>query len=130
MTQIVIMQNDTIKRARENLLNVSYGKFDLIETIFPLDVLLNSRPRQLRKLIAERLELQPDSIPYKTFMSWLSRLKSKNNQVVRISSRPIDGISNNIQKHKGEKDWKAFEASNPSKQEMLDETLLSYPEYD
>jgi hypothetical protein len=130
MTQIVIMQNDPIKRARENLLSVSYGKFDLIETIFPLDVLLKSRPRQLRKLIAERLELQPDSIPYKTFMSWLSRLKSKNKPVVHIYSLPIEGVSNSVQIQKGEKDWQAFEASNPSKQEIPNETLLSYPEYD
>jgi hypothetical protein len=124
------MQNDTIKKARENLMTVSYGKFDLIETVFPLDTLLNSRPRQLRKMIAEKLELRPENIPYKTFMSWLSRLRSKNQQVQGFRSSPVEFVPGRDQKQKGEKDWKAFEVSNPTKQVTPEETLLNYPEYD
>jgi hypothetical protein len=124
------MQNDTIKKARENLMTVYYGKFDLIETIFPLDTLLNSRPRQLRKMIAEKLELRPENIPYKTFMSWLSRLRSKNQQVQGFRSSPVKIVTGRDQKQKGEKDWKAFEVSNPTKQVTPEETLLNYPEYD
>ena len=124
------MQNDTIKKARENLMTVSYGKFDLIEMVFPLDTLLNSRPRQLRKMIAEKLELRPENIPYKTFMSWLSRLRSKSQQVQGFRSSPVEIVTGGDQKQKGEKDWKAFEVSNPTKQVTSEETLLNYPEYD
>jgi hypothetical protein len=124
------MQNDAIKRARENLLTVAYGKFDLIETIFPPDVLLSSRPRQLRKLIAEKLELQTEGIPYKTFMSWLSRYRSKNKQAVHFSGRTVKNVQSKEQIQKGERDWQDFEVSNPSKRELPEETLLNYPEYD
>jgi hypothetical protein len=124
------MQNDTIKKARENLMTVSYGKFDLIETIFPLDILISSRPRQLRKMIAEKLELRPENIPYKTFMSWLSRLRSKNQRGEDFRSPPVEIVTDRDQKQKGEKDWKVFEVSNPTKQVTPEETLLNYPEYD
>lgn len=124
------MQNETIKKARENLINLPYGKFDLIETIFPIEILLHSRPRQLRKLIAEKLELSPKNIHYKTFMSWLYRFRSKNNPGKRLPIRLADSMTDREIKQKGEKNWQAFEVSNPSTQEPSDESLLNYPEYD
>ena len=124
------MQNETIKKARENMMNVPYGKFDLIETVFPMEILLYTRPRQLRKLIAEKLELSPEKIPYKTFMSWLSRLRSKNKLGKRIPIQSLESLTDRERKQKGEKNWQAFEVSNPSTQGASEEALLNYPEYD
>ena len=124
------MQNDIIKKARENLMTVSYGKFDLIETVFPMDVLLSTRPRQLRKMIAEKLEVPTESIPYKTFMSWLSRLRSKSQRVRGFRSPSVENVINKDQKQTGEKDWRAFSISSSLKQETSDEVLLNYPTYD
>ena len=119
-----------IKKARENLMNLPCGKFDLIETMFPIEILLNSRPRQLKKLIAEKLELSPKNIHYKTFMSWLYRFRSKNTPGKRLPIRLAESVIDMEIKQKGEKDWQAFEVSIPSTNEPSDETLLNYPEYD
>lgn len=124
------MQNDIVKKARENLMTVSYGKFDLIETVFPLDILLSNRPRQLRRMIAEKLEVPIESIPYKTFMSWLSRLRSKSQQVRGFRGPSVENVTDKDQKQMGEKDWKAFAISNPLKQDTPEEVLLNYPTYD
>ena len=66
-----------LEMAREDILSNRYGKFDFVETIFPLNVLLNTRPRLLRKMICDKLELQPNQINYKTFISWRSRFIKK-----------------------------------------------------
>ena len=69
-----------LQRARENMLADSYGKFDLVETIFPIRVLLNTRPRQLKRMICEKLEIELHQMNYKTFISWLSRFRKKHQE--------------------------------------------------
>jgi hypothetical protein len=67
-----------IVEARENILSNEYGKFDLIETLFPLEILLTQKPRQIRKLICSRLSVQSEQVNYECLRSWLRRLKKKH----------------------------------------------------
>ena len=95
------MEKTLIQMARENILADEYGKFDLIESIFPSSVLLNSKPRQVKRMICEKLEIEADQINYKTFISWLSRLRKKHQK------QPEKGKENSS------KDWRNFKASEP-----------------
>ena len=67
-----------IVEARENILSNEYGKFDLIETLFPLEFLLSQKPRQIRKLICSKLSVQSEQVNYECLRSWLRRLKKKH----------------------------------------------------
>ena len=102
---------------RERLLSDGYGKFDLIETIYPKDEILRSRPRVLLKNIMDRFSIPEGSINPKTFWSWHLRYKKRNNaenhtsptffQKRHAESKKIDELS---------EDWREF---NPSDAETL-----------
>ena len=93
------MEKTLIQMARENILADEYGKFDLIESIFSPSILLNSKPRQVKRMICEKLEIEADQINYKTFISWLSRFRKKHQK------QP--------EKANSSKDWRNFKPSEP-----------------
>ncbi|HWZ22786.1 MAG TPA: hypothetical protein VNW06_09045 [Cytophagaceae bacterium] len=93
------MEKTLIQMARENVLADEYGKFDLIESIFPPSVLLKSKPRQVKRMICEKLEIEADQINYKTFISWLSRFRKKHQKQPEKENSPND--------------WRNFKPSEP-----------------
>ena len=63
---------------RERILSEEYGKFDLIETVYPKEEILQSRPRVLLKNIMQRFSIPEGAINRKTFWSWHLRFKKRN----------------------------------------------------
>ena len=96
--------HEILVKAKENLLSDAVGKFDLIESIFPLPVLLKEKPRQLKKMICEKLLVDPAQINYQTYMSWLRRFRKKHSP----SKPPAGEISEELQ------DWQNFIPSEPA----------------
>ena len=101
---------------RERILSEGYGKFDLIETIYPKEEILYSRPRVLLKNIMDRFSIPDGVINRKTFWSWHLRYKKRNKldtaspilfQKLQADSKKIDELS---------EDWRDF---NPSEAEDL-----------
>ena len=97
---------------RERILADGYGKFDLIETIYSKDEILNAKPRVLLKNIMARFSIPEGAINRKTFWSWLLRYKKKNNP----SSPPtflfqIEN-SNRTKSQEHTEDWRDFKPSN------------------
>lgn len=121
------------ERARANLLGEEYGKFDLIEELLPASMLLNARPRQIRRRIAEELQLPVEAVPYKTFSSWLGRYRARQ---VRSGWMPGSGISaypGGMHPAPGSapapEDWRSFVASEPRQAVNPDEPLMTFPDY-
>ena len=52
---------------RERILSEVYGKFDLIDTIFSKEEILNAKPRILLKNIITRFSIPDGAINRKTF---------------------------------------------------------------
>jgi len=98
-------------KARENILSDNTGKFDLIESIFPLPFLLSQKPRQIKGMICEKLELNPSDINYRTFISWLRRLRKKH-------------ATDNNSKEKGKEDWQSFNPSEPQPSQQISSIVL------
>lgn len=99
---------DILKRAKENLLADAYGKYDLVETIIPLEKILKAKPRQLKKEICTLLELDIKQINYSTFSTWLNRFRKKhtpkNTPERKMPNSGGDSISG---------DWRHFNPSDP-----------------
>lgn len=114
---------DIITQARQGFLREGYGKFDLVEKIFPIEILLNEKPRQLKILICEKLSICSTDINYQTFASWRRRFKNKHLQ----TRSPLQLIVENDKRK--EDDWRNFQPSEPSKQPLLNEPLLKTINY-
>ena len=71
---------------RERILSDGYGKFDLMETIYTKDEILNAKPRILLKNIMDRFSIPGGAINRKTFWSWHLRYRKKNNLVYSPTS--------------------------------------------
>lgn len=118
------MATDIVAKAKRNLLSERYGKFDLIEKIFPIEILLNEKPRQLKMQICEKLTVCPVDINYQTFCSWLRRFRSRHLKSISISLSTAE--NKEVQE---KKDWRNFQPSEPSKQPLLQESLLKIINY-
>ena len=101
---------------RDRILSEGYGKFDLIETIYPKEEILYSRPRVLLKNIMDRFSIPAGAINRKTFWSWHLRYK-KRNKIEPVS--PTLFHKSNADSEKVlelSEDWRDF---NPSDAETL-----------
>jgi hypothetical protein len=120
-------------RARANLLGDEYGKFDLIEELLPASLLINARPRQIRRWIAEELQLPVEAVPYKTFSSWLGRYRARKRQLGWMpgtGTSPRDGsIDPSTHQSPQPGDWRSFVASEPRQAVNPDEPLMTFPDY-
>ena len=107
---------------RERILSDDYGKFDLIETIYPQEEIINSLPRVLLKNIMTRFSIPHGAINRKTFWSWHLRYKKKH-RVHGSTSASFFQSENNSLKIVSEQpgDWRDF---NPSK---ADSSKLNKP---
>ena len=93
-------------KVRERLLGSDYGKFDLMDTVYSKEVILNCVPRVLLKNIMERFSIPENAINRKTYWSWLQRYKKRNKCFIppRTSFLQVE--------KPGTEDWKTFEPSN------------------
>jgi len=57
----------------------AYGKYDYLDKIFSKEILMTTKPRLLRDYLSKALSIDINKIPLKTFYSWLSRYRKKNN---------------------------------------------------
>ena len=96
---------------RERILSDGYGKFDLIETIFTKDQILNTKPRILLKNILDRFSIPDEAINRKTFWSWQLRYKKKYNPVSSPASRFQIENSQNEKTPEHSEDWRDFKPS-------------------
>jgi len=133
-----MIPGDTLlARARQNLLGEGYGKFDLIEELLPPAWLLSARPRQIRRRIAEELQLPLEAVPYKTFMSWLTRFRARRPGRPWTDIVPQDGRqpgtpaapTPSLEKGPRDADWRAFVASDPRQTGGSEGPLMSFPDY-
>jgi len=96
---------------RDRILSKGYGKFDLIETIYPKEEILYSRPRVLLKNIMDRFSIPDGAINRKTFWSWHLRYKKKNNLVSSPTSIfQIESLKHE-ETHEHSGDWRDFKPS-------------------
>ena len=96
---------------RERILSDGYGKFDLIETIYSKDQILNTRPRILLKNILDRFSIPDGAINRKTFWSWHLRYKKKYNLVSSPTSIfQIESLKHEKTPEHSE-DWRDFKPS-------------------
>lgn len=99
---------------RERILSEGYGKFDLIETCYPLEEILQARPRVLLKNIMERFSIPEGAINRKTFWSWHLRYKKKNKVQHSDSIFFKEGVDDFKKVLNQVEDWRDF---NPSEAE-------------
>ena len=97
---------------KERILSEGYGKFDLIETIYTKDEILNAKPRILLKNIMVRFSIPAGAINRKTFWSWLLRYKKKNNPSYSPTSLFQIENSNRNKSPEHSEDWRDFKPSN------------------
>lgn len=69
------MDEATIKR---KLLSDTYGRFDLLEKLFPESFLMDEKPRTIIDAIIDKLDVRRRQIHYTTFYSWLWRYRCRN----------------------------------------------------
>lgn len=69
------MEHDAVKR---KILSDTYGRFDLVEKVFPESFLMNEKPRTIIDSIISKLDVRRRQIHYPTFYSWLWRYRNKN----------------------------------------------------
>lgn len=116
------MQNEKILEfARERFLSdVSFGKCDCIDQVIPKATLLTAKPRYIRELLANILSIEVAKIPLKSFYTWLSRYRIKNNDKTVEAAGDISTVnSTDI------KDWKNFQPSTPVRKE--EKPLINFP---
>ena len=96
---------------RERILSERYGKFDLIDTVFSKEEMLNAKPRILLKNIIARFSIPEGTINRKTFWSWYLRYKKKNK--CTVSSPTIFQIENSKREKTPEhaENWRDFRLS-------------------
>jgi hypothetical protein len=116
-----------LTQARDNLVAGCYGQLDLIPALFPLSVLLHEKPRQLRRMIAIKLDVPLELVRYRTFISWLARFRARHasmiaQQASAMNMTPVQSAP--------PVDWKAFQASAPERRDPESDVLLSFPTYD
>ncbi len=129
---ICIMSEKDIQMARARILSDSYGKFDGIELLLDPLTILSLRPRQLRRKVADMLELDLNQIPNKTFMSWLYRYKSRRGRpALQSAEARVSDITPVIFEKKGEEGdgWIHFKASDPKPMNDNQEVLIQFPDY-
>ena len=97
---------------RERILSDGYGKFDLIDTIYTKDEILNAKPRILLKNIMTRLSIPDGAINRKTFWSWLLRYKKKNKPSYSPTSIFQIEEANPTKSPEYSEDWRDFKPSN------------------
>lgn len=121
---------ELVERARVNLLDARYGQFDLIPALIPLPALLQEPPRQVRRLIAARLSVPEERIRYRTFLSWLARFRQRQ-ALLRDTPPAAPPPSTPVRDRPGTAaDWRAFQASEPRRQEGEGGTAIAFPRYD
>ena len=126
------MSEKDIQMARARILSDSYGKFDGIELLLDPLTILSLRPRQLRRKVADMLELDLNQIPNKTFMSWLYRYKSRKDRpsvqsaIARVAEKTPVIIE---KKGDGGDSWMQFRASDPKPMNDNQELLIQFPDY-
>ena len=111
------------KAARDHFITVGYGKFDLIETRLPLEILLHGKPRVVKKMISEQFGLSASEINDDTFWSWLRRIRKSN---VRNIPRNKNGRPQNESLEGGEQpdQWKSFTPSNPVMEKEVTQAII------
>ena len=101
---------------RDRILSEGYGKFDLLETIYPKEEILYSRPRVLLKNIMDRFSIPDGAINRKTFWSWHLRYKKRNKLDPASSTLFLKRNSDSKKVLELSEDWRDF---NPSDAEDL-----------
>ena len=101
---------------RDRILSEGYGKFDLLETIYPKEEILYSRPRVLLKNIMDRFSIPDGAINRKTFWSWHLRYKKRNKLDPASSTLFLKSNSDSKKVLELSEDWRDF---NPSDAEDL-----------
>ena len=96
---------------RERILSDGYGKFDLIETVYPKEEILNSRPRVLLKNIMDRFSIPEGAINRKTFWSWHLRYKKRNGVGHHASSIFFQKGNADKVVPESKEDWRDFNLS-------------------
>lgn len=119
----------TVERARTNLLEARYGQFDLIPALIPLPSLLQEKPRQVRRLIAARLEIPEERIRYRTFISWLARFRRRHAALPPKNDSPTE-TTQEPRPSEPAADWRSFRASEPQRQGTAEGTTIAFPRYD
>ena len=126
------MSEKDIQMARARILSDSYGKFDGIELLLDATTIRSLRPRQLRRKVADMLELELNQIPNKTFMSWLYRYKSRKGMPALHSAvARVSEITPAALDKKGDAGdaWMQFKASDPKPRNDNQEVLIQFPDY-
>ena len=93
---------------KERILSEAYGKFDLIDTVFSKEEILNAKPRILLKNIITRFSIPDGAINRKTFWSWHLRYKKRNNPTSPPTSIFQIESSNHIKSPEHSEDWRDF----------------------
>ena len=112
------MKEQIYAKAKENILSDDIGKYDLLESIFPIEFLLHQKPRQVKKIICETLTVNPGEINYDGFMSWIKRLRKKYPKVQTKSKS-----------YSGKEDWRNFQPSEPTSTTKPNEPILQKVTY-
>lgn len=111
---------DYMEFAKEKFLKEkAYGRYDYLDKIFSKEILMTTKPRLLRDYLSKSLSIDIDKIPLKTFYSWLSRYRKKNNLTSEKDIATAAVKTNDIT------DWKNFVPSEPVKEK--EKPLIRFP---
>lgn len=97
------LKRKDILNVREKILSEKYGKFDLIEQLFPIEELIKWPPRIVLQRIVTELSLDPGTINKQTFYSWLRRYKQRKGSAFYPEQKPNNQAS---------EEWRSFKPSN------------------
>jgi hypothetical protein len=112
-----------INAARDHFIIAPYGKFDLIQAMIPIEILLYCKPRIIKKIISEKFGLLSSQINNDTFWSWLRRVRKgqeENISLNKLKHQHIEPFQSNEQAA----DWKNFTPSVPVMEKEAEQTII------
>ncbi|MEY2916290.1 MAG: hypothetical protein RIS73_4 [Bacteroidota bacterium] len=112
-----------VTAARDHFIIAPYGKFDLIQAMIPIEILLYCKPRIIKKIISEKFGLLTSQINNDTFWSWLRRIRKSQEENVSFNKLKPQYIEL-FQSSEQAADWKNFTPSVPVMEKEAAQTII------
>lgn len=112
-----------VRAARDHFITAAYGKFDLIQALVPLEILLYSKPRIIKKRICEKFGISKGEINNDTFWSWLRRIRKSQRENISLN-KTLPQYAEQFQNEEQTIDWKNFTPSNPLMEREDKQTII------
>lgn len=118
------MPVNSLKITRQWIEKNCHGKWDLVETIFPKEKLLQHTTKALSWELQSLLEISPEEFPATSFYKWIQRYRKRytiNSVSVQNKGKEYEVVQKDDKKNDG---WKTFQPTDPSTLKKDTEPIL------